>query len=90
MWTFESKCVVVAAWEDKTIQFPQVMIERWWYEKPNMKGNKNCQVGNHMIHNYTKKLSLCTIFNILSFGIIVFVERVVGEWVDWQIINFDN
>jgi hypothetical protein len=26
--TFEFKCVVVVAWEDKTIQFPQVMIER--------------------------------------------------------------
>jgi hypothetical protein len=64
MWPFEFKCVI--AWEEKTIQFPQVMIERWWYEKANMKGNKNCQVGNHMIHNYTKKTSLCTIFNILS------------------------
>jgi hypothetical protein len=44
MWPFEFKCVVVVAWEDKTIQFPQMMIERYWYEKANMKGNKNCQV----------------------------------------------
>jgi hypothetical protein len=88
MWPFEFKCVVVVAGEDKTIRFPQVMIERWWYEKANMKGNKNCQVGNHMIHNYAKK-SLPYHLQYLVIGIVVFVEWVVGEWVDWQKIDFE-
>jgi hypothetical protein len=88
MWPFEFKCVVVV-WEDKTVQFPEVMIERWWYEKANMKGNKNCQVGNHMIHNCAKK-TLPYHLQYLVIGILVFVEWVIGEWVDSQNIDFDN
>ncbi len=89
MWPFEFKCVVVDAWEDKTIPFLGVMIERWWYEKANMKGTKSCQVGNHMIHNHAQK-TLPYHLQYLVIGILVFVEWVIGEWVDWQNIDFDK
>jgi len=35
---FKIHMCVGVAWEDKNITFPQVMMEKWWYEKVNTKG----------------------------------------------------